>query len=243
MQTSLTRSRRLHSVLVVTVISVFLSVFALPAARADKYKTPDQTPNDHPSGKDRSAGPGTSDTQGKAVSDPDADTNGGADKPGMSGGFDADQDGNNGCGNDDDFEDDNNGWCGRHPKPSAQEAAAVKAAAVKAAKALRFGSTHASTDTTASTDSAENASVLGVTFERTATGSGGAATSAAGASVLGSTTARGAAAGALAATGSAHLGSLAMAALVMIGLGFALALGAVVADRRRLALIRLRVRR
>jgi hypothetical protein len=28
-----------------------------------------------------------------------------------------DQDGNNGCGNDDDFEDDNEGWCGGKPKP------------------------------------------------------------------------------------------------------------------------------
>ncbi|HYP24319.1 MAG TPA: hypothetical protein VEV43_12160, partial [Actinomycetota bacterium] len=33
----------------------------------------------------------------------------------------ADQDGNNGCGNDDDFEDDNEGWCGRKPKPAKPE--------------------------------------------------------------------------------------------------------------------------
>jgi hypothetical protein len=37
---------------------------------------------------------------------------GAADKPGGSGGFDADKDWNNGCGNDTDFEDDNNGNCG-----------------------------------------------------------------------------------------------------------------------------------
>jgi hypothetical protein len=36
---------------------------------------------------------------------------GAADKPGGSGGFDADRDWNNGCGNDTDFEDDNNGQC------------------------------------------------------------------------------------------------------------------------------------
>jgi len=36
---------------------------------------------------------------------------GAADKPGGTGGFDADRDWNNGCGNDTDFEDDNNGQC------------------------------------------------------------------------------------------------------------------------------------
>lgn len=50
---------------------------------------------------------------------------GAADKPGGLGGFDADKDFNNGCGNDTDFEDDNNGLCrgrrvavaGVQPKP------------------------------------------------------------------------------------------------------------------------------
>ena len=52
-------------------------------------------------------------TQGRSLSDPDGDTNGGADKPGCTGGVDAgDRDGNNGCGNDADREDDNNGNCG-----------------------------------------------------------------------------------------------------------------------------------
>ena len=72
-------------------------------------------PSRHPSGKDRCVenGPGT---QGRSPSDPDRDLNGGRDKPGGSGGLNAlDQDGNNGCGNDQDFEDDNNGNCGgRH---------------------------------------------------------------------------------------------------------------------------------
>jgi hypothetical protein len=53
--------------------------------------------------------------QGHSPSDPDFTGNGGIDKPGQSGGFSADRDGNNGCGNDDDREDDNNGWCGTKP--------------------------------------------------------------------------------------------------------------------------------
>jgi hypothetical protein len=85
--------------------------------------------NQHPSGKDRSAEPGGSGNQGKSESAPDdnvgpmrnecgaspaRDPRGGCtDKPGGSGGMDLqDQDGNNGCGNDDDFDDDNNGHCG-----------------------------------------------------------------------------------------------------------------------------------
>ena len=56
--------------------------------------------------------------QGHAPSDPDFNGNGGIDKPGQTGGFSADRDGNNGCGNDDDREDDNNGWCGRRPEVS-----------------------------------------------------------------------------------------------------------------------------
>jgi hypothetical protein len=59
---------------------------------------------------------GETNTQGRSLSDPDGDTNGGADKPDpdCTGGVDAtDRDGNNGCGNDADREDDNNGRCGR----------------------------------------------------------------------------------------------------------------------------------
>ncbi|HVM34202.1 MAG TPA: hypothetical protein VM784_02555 [Actinomycetota bacterium] len=68
----------------------------------------------HPSGKSREQNPGPADDeQGKSPSDPDGMENGGADKPGGSGGVDLDdQDGNNGCGNDNDFEDDNRGNCG-----------------------------------------------------------------------------------------------------------------------------------
>lgn len=83
---------------------------------------PDSGDNLHPSGNDRSEEHGNSGTQGKSQSDPDGTENSnggnsGKDKYGFDGGFDkADQDGNNGCGNDDDFEDDNNGNCGGRSK-------------------------------------------------------------------------------------------------------------------------------
>ena len=79
----------------------------------------DSGDNMHPSGNDRSVEPGGSGNQGNSTSEPDQDghgperDNGGLDKPGGPGGADtSDQDGNNGCGNDDDFEDDNEGLCG-----------------------------------------------------------------------------------------------------------------------------------
>ena len=68
----------------------------------------------------------TGKTQGRSHSDPDGMSNGGADKPGCTGGFDADRDGNNGCGNDADREDDNNGNCGRQKTRPAAPAPAVK---------------------------------------------------------------------------------------------------------------------
>jgi hypothetical protein len=78
----------------------------------------DDGDNQHPSGNDRSVEHGGSGNQGKTPADPDDDTRGpdrtnrGVDQPGGPGGDDlADQDGNNGCGNDDDFEDDNEGHC------------------------------------------------------------------------------------------------------------------------------------
>lgn len=87
------------------------------------YDVADSGDNAHPSGKDRSVEKGRSLTQGKSKSNPDSNGKGpdrldtGIDKPGLGGGVDkADQDGNNGCGNDDDFEDDNEGWCGQKPK-------------------------------------------------------------------------------------------------------------------------------
>jgi hypothetical protein len=92
----------------------------------------------HPSGKDRHIESGKSGNQGKSTSNPD-DSKGpmryegdlGPDKPtsgsgSLGGGANVyDQDGNNGCGNDQDFDDDNNGWCGRNPKrnPKPEEVA------------------------------------------------------------------------------------------------------------------------
>jgi hypothetical protein len=101
-------------------------------ANDDDSQVPDpngDADNRHPSGKDRHEDKGT---QGFSASDPDDDgrgpdrSNGGADKPFAdrdgSGGVDqGDQDGNNGCGNDDDFEDDNEGWCGHKPKPTHEQ--------------------------------------------------------------------------------------------------------------------------
>ena len=79
----------------------------------------------------------TGHTQGRSHSDPDGMSNGGADKPGCTGGFDADKDGNNGCGNDADREDDNNGWCGRRPHKA--EAGGEKAQTPAQAKAPDTG--------------------------------------------------------------------------------------------------------
>lgn len=88
----------------------------------------DNDDNAHPSGKDRETVNGTGDdAQGNSGSNPDNDGHGPernscegsgvgecVDKAGGDGGVDVDdQDGNNGCGNDDDFEDDNEGWCGK----------------------------------------------------------------------------------------------------------------------------------
>ena len=71
-------------------------------------------PSLHPSGNNRYIENGKSGTQGKAASDPDGLYNYGVDQFGLGGGlYLSDQDGNNGCGNDQDFEDDNNGLCGR----------------------------------------------------------------------------------------------------------------------------------
>ena len=100
----------------------------------------DEGDNQHPSGKDRSVenSPSSNPNQGNAESHPD-DSKGpmryeggrGPDKPNGPGGTDlADQDGNNGCGNDDDFNDDNNGHCGPRvkstPTPSPSPTVVVK---------------------------------------------------------------------------------------------------------------------
>ena len=81
----------------------------------DTRDTHDAKPSDHPSGKDRNEERGASFPQGASRSNPDG---GGIDKPFAVGSLAAgsqgrgDFDGNNGCGNDNDFADDNNGNCG-----------------------------------------------------------------------------------------------------------------------------------
>jgi len=106
------------------------------AAEAREADTPSSEPNvadegddAHPSGRDRSVEPGRSGDQGRAAYEPDQDghgperDHGGLDQPGGPGGVDLDdQDGNNGCGNDDDFEDDNEGLCrGREGAPGQED--------------------------------------------------------------------------------------------------------------------------
>jgi len=110
----------------------------------------DDGDNAHPSGRDRSVEPGGNGNQGAAASDPDDDgrgpdrTNGGPDKPDGSGGVDlADQDGNNGCGNDDDFEDDNEGWCGSKPTPARPGSSGGAGAAAAGATRSRSGTDRA----------------------------------------------------------------------------------------------------
>ena len=107
------------------------------ASQDDDGIPDDNDDNQHPSGKDRETNDGPTDDEqgGTQTSNPDNDgrgpernscegtsedrVGGCADKPGGTGGVDdADQDWNNGCGNDDDFEDDNEGWCGGKPKPT-----------------------------------------------------------------------------------------------------------------------------
>lgn len=106
---------------VLLVLGLLLLPAAVGYAHDEQQTCPDEegdTDNRHPSGKDRHCEAGGSGTQGSAQSDPDDDgrgpdrSNGGLDQAGGPGGDDhADQDGNNGCGNDDDFEDDNEGLC------------------------------------------------------------------------------------------------------------------------------------
>jgi hypothetical protein len=120
----------------VAVLAVgLLTLFSLPAAGSGKgtrrnshANSNAQAAENSTKGMNRESGPGewkenghqpsqNSAPQGYSPSDPDNGGNGGIDKPGSSGGFDADKDGNNGCGNDTDREDDNNGWCGTKPAP------------------------------------------------------------------------------------------------------------------------------
>ena len=176
-------------------MAVLLGLFFAPVAMAESnekaQKTPDETPNDHPSGKDRTDKPTEGKPQGASATDPDGDSNDGADKPTMAGGFDADKDGNNGGGNDDDFEDDNNGWCRGKPTVSA-----------------------ASDDD--DDDDTQSTSVLGVTLERTLSAESPAVLSAQVAAASAPTAA--APAGALAATGQ-NLDLMAAMGVMLLAVG------------------------
>ena len=174
--------RKMLSALALGLVLSLAGTWNFGAVAGPPDKEPDTTLNDHPSGKDKNEEPGRSGTQGKSTSDPDGEANGGADKPGGDGGFDADQDGNNGCGNDDDFEDDNNGNCGGRR---------VEAAS-----------------TTTDVDASEDTRVLGVTFERPAVPAVAAETSLPTA-VAGTTAVR--STGTLAATGAETLPLIAVA--------------------------------
>jgi len=114
-----------------TIVAVALSLMALPAL-ADAADNAGKGMNREGSQSEKLHGNDPGQVQGsqKNTADPDCKGNdsipqetnkgdcvsGSADKPGGSGGFDPDKDWNNGCGNDTDFEDDNNGWCGKNPK-------------------------------------------------------------------------------------------------------------------------------
>jgi hypothetical protein len=198
------------------LVAILLGLFFAPAAIAGPEKTPDQTLNDHPSGKDRNEEPGKSGTQGKAKSDPDDMANNGPDKLGMAGGFDEDKDGNNGCGNDDDFEDDNNGWCGGKPK-------------VLAVTTVKTPEVKPEVTPTVQTD------VLGETFVRPA----GPVAVLASTAVAAAPATAAAAPSALARTGQS-LATLFAVALVLCNAGAACLM---VAERRRLAPVRIRTGR
>ena len=118
--------------------------------------TDDNDDNAHPSGKDRETNNGpTDDVQGgDQTSNPDNDGHGPernsckgtsedrvggcADKPGGTGGVDQeDQDWNNGCGNDDDFEDDNEGNCGGKRKTVVESKKLCPAGSLKAGQEMK----------------------------------------------------------------------------------------------------------
>ena len=93
------------------IFSMLAALLLVPAAASAEQV--ELGPSLHPSGNDRTVEPGGSGTQGNAQADPDGMANWGVDQEGGDGGlYLGDQDGNNGCGNDHDFEDDNNGNCG-----------------------------------------------------------------------------------------------------------------------------------
>jgi hypothetical protein len=219
-----------------------------PDGHQKKQNGTDATATDAaPGGADRETEAGGSGTQGRSDSNPDGE---GVDKPYAAAGQGAesqgesDYDGNNGCGNDTDFADDNNGNCGGlkkghdKPKPGDDEPPAVDDEGdekdddgdddgdVKDTDDSNDGddTTSPALDDTDDTAAVEGARVMGVQFERTlpaASGvaAGSAAADSAGAQVMGVQVERGAIA--LARTGVPLL-ALALVALALIGGGSAL---------------------
>jgi hypothetical protein len=143
----------------------------------------DQGDNRHPSGNDRSCEQGRSGEQGGSRSDPDDDgrgpdrSNGGADRLGGAGGLDGgDQDANNGCGNDDDFEDDNEGLC-LGPEGAPGQASDVQARAFPTGAPAPGNLTEErpeveADEVTLRSEVADEAEVLGVRQERGAEAGG-----------------------------------------------------------------------
>ncbi|HEX2039121.1 MAG TPA: hypothetical protein VHF47_05220 [Acidimicrobiales bacterium] len=219
------------ALLLAALLLVVSGLFA-GAAVAGPDKEPDRTLNDHPSGKDRTEEPGTSNVQGKSSSDPDGEANGGPDKPLGAGGFDADKDGNNGCGNDDDFEDDNNGNCGGRRVQGANARSGQRTQGQQQGLDVRGNVGDRVVEDTTKTDAErslqgtpsaavqalEDTQVLGVSFVRETD----AAAAVGGAAVLGTSHA---APSALAATGSPAVELVAVGVL-LLATGAALVVGA-----------------
>ena len=214
-------------------------VMAGPDEQNKKQNGTEATAQDAaPGSADREVEPGGSGYQGKSNSNPDGE---GVDKPYAAAGQDAetqgesDYDGNNGCGNDTDFADDNNGNCGKPDKDRGPddggegggEVAATGGENKTTGNALATTGEVTSGQTAGET--ASSAQVLGIQIERSAAPAASAAVAtnaapaegaaAGGAAVLGAQVERGAVA--LARTGF-PLALLALAGAALVGGGAAM---------------------
>lgn len=211
------------------------------AGTAEVMETPpgpgDGETDAHPGRRERQSEHGNSDTQGKSPSNPDG---AGVDKPYDAAAQEAgsqegtfgptasnadDFDGNNGCGNDTDFADDNNGHCGGRPKGQQSPAPVRPATPVTPDNPTgntpvvpRIESTSGNVPPGRVDGSAAGAQVLGVQIERSPEVLSATAP-APDARVLGTQVSRGAPA-VLAATGS-PLGLAAAVGVGLVGLGVA----------------------
>lgn len=147
--------KRIAILLVICVFFLFLIVPpALAVSNSGKGMNRQGGPSTHP-GKGWKD-PGSWQGSPKNLADPDCtgnrttnpqstnvgacdDSAGAADKPGGKGGFDSDKDWNNGCGNDTDFEDDNNGLCRGPQQPSLEGGAEVKPTKIEGGRAVLKG--------------------------------------------------------------------------------------------------------